>query len=93
MTLESVFDHWTLLEADYLAIYNQVDPLSLTWRKFIVLLRGLFPHNSRFLQAIWEESPERLREALRESLGYSYQGAKRRQVSLDSFVREIANAN
>lgn len=84
LTLESIEDWWSQLEADFQSEYGVSNPLDLTWRKFLTLVRGL-GHESRFIRAVQMSDPRRMLDL---ALGRE-PGARKRRVQLEEFMGGI----
>lgn len=60
-------EYWSDLEIDFIDQYGVLDPLSLSWRKLIVLVRGL-KYESLFITQVRESSPEYRREMMHKAI-------------------------
>lgn len=75
-------DNWGALEADFQEVYG-IDALSVSWRKFMVLLRGL-PPTSRLHQAVFMANPKNLLD-----IAMGRKPTVKRRVSLEEFKGSI----
>lgn len=85
-------EFWVEVEIDFLAQYGVLEPLNLSWRKFLLLVRGL-NYESNFSRAVRENQPKFRREMLQRHIqGDDY---KEREevvttvVSADEFLKGI----
>ena len=81
-----ILAYWAPLEADFRRFYMVDKPLELSWRKFMILLRGL-PLTSTFVQTKKEEDELDLMSAT-DRMAY-YKNRYGSKLTIDQLYEEI----